>query len=1021
MEMSAATKAEVEHIAAVQDNPFIRNFGNENALNPRQETKDVNNTEEKTEDTQGSNGDTDQEQEYHVNSGFVNKLRSKFAELEKKRNSTVISFSRRSASVENLLNLNSHSQSSSREKFRHGSTSHLSVDDSRILSSSDISNVELRKKKAPSSPSNRSSYERPRSNELKTKADKPPFIKPPIVPKGKNVDFSSPNNLIRSVKPPVARRGSTESLRKQQRNSATSPTKIEHHDWKVAPDLEKIDTDNIVIIETTQPTSPSPREVNLQQTEESSNFRRVRPFKDKSNKDNKRENELPKPNTVSTFLSMFEKGKMPARPMLAWKQNFSPTRKGSDSDANSPRTSSPSVTPRSPLTKKLDDNVFTELTDAQEKTETSNENIFFKDTKDVSEVTLQNSNSIDLQNSSDFNVSNAVQNDTKADTNFFHSTNKTNFERTKHADKGITAEVEMVNPAVSDQVPSPSVQPGDLPVPLCMVFDSHSVAPIKKTMKLRNEKRHKMPKDTLALKHDKDQHKVKSPDTESKNIMSTAKEMKKTDFIEKNAASNENNENVSLASNIKPSQRKAKISPRKTKVFDSSNMVKVNREPPKIPSKNLNQASKENKATEKPKEVSIEIKDRESKKESSVSKPPRVSQNSKKETKHAFDKITNTSVSKVQNTPKNYDFPKNTFNDTSESISEPGKTTQRHGDSKTERPVSGVSSFVANRLKKSQEQNNGQQLKTSAMHLVNGSSPSPVPRKRPAPEIPTLPGSNNIEMDEDKSKLAPPPLPSTPEPALPKTNIDDIINRRNKTIKPMPKMVFDSSKMANKRKDPPKRKPPRKTLEEINTIHTNGVVPKLDLTSITNETNETEYQEGYIPTVIQPCPFKFIHAEVVPEKSPYKKTKKKKLKISFDDHATTTFEYAGEEAALEEYLKEHPQEREEALRQEEEINSDSVTLEQMNDDPTKDSPRLAEPDALRSNTVIGQPTGAFTNYKSKMQIDFQFGVPTESDDDVIYEPEPEHEVDPDSMQLLPADENELDTFSAEVSKADMLF
>ena len=57
-----------------------------------------------------------------------------------------------------------------------------------------------------------------------------------------------------------------------------------------------------------------------------------------------------------------------------------------------------------------------------------------------------------------------------------------------------------------------------------------------------------------------------------------------------------------------------------------------------------------------------------------------------------------------------------------------------------------------------------------------------------------------------------------------------------------------------------------------------------------------------------------------------------------------------------------------------------------------------------------------------MQIDFQFGVPTESsDDDIFLEPEPNHEVDPDSLQLLPADENELDAFSAEVSKADMLF
>lgn len=80
------------------------------------------------------------------------------------------------------------------------------------------------------------------------------------------------------------------------------------------------------------------------------------------------------------------------------------------------------------------------------------------------------------------------------------------------------------------------------------------------------------------------------------------------------------------------------------------------------------------------------------------------------------------------------------------------------------------------------------------------------------------------------------------------------------------------------------------------------------------------------------------------------------LKIAFDDHATTTFEYKGEEAALEEYLDRHPEEREEALQQEQESNSDSIAQEQ-NEEAVRESPRLPDTDALRSNTVIGQPTG----------------------------------------------------------------
>lgn len=1003
---------EVEHIAAVQDNPFVRNFGIDNAVQHRVEVRDIDGTKDKSNGRQdGTNEETEQEQEYHVNSGFVNKLRSKFAELESK-NQKVISLSRRSASVENLLSLGSHAREGSGERSRFGSASRSSADDTK---------VELRKKHMTSASSNRLSFEKPKKSELKTNYDKPPFIKPALAPKGKSLDFSRPNNVIRSVKAPVGRRSSTEAV-KQQRNSASSPTKIEHHDWKVAPDLEKIATDNIVIIESTTPSSP--RESKLEQipVDEKSDFRHVRPFRKKSLEENKKENELPKPNTVSTFLSMFEKGKRPVRPVQAWRKNLSPTRKNSGSDTSSPRTSSPGVTPRSPLTKALDDNVFT---DAQEKSEVSNENLLPKDTKDISEVVIKDSNTIALQNDRDFSDSKAVQNDTKIDTDFLHSKIKPNLERTKSIDEENEENFEISQSSVSDQV-TDGIQSSKIPTtPLCMIFDSTSVAPKKKTLKIRTEKHHKVhkvPKDTLALKHEKDHEKTKSPEVEDKGVILSPKEKKKTDFIEKNMISIDNNENVSNESNVKPSQRKAKISPRKTKIFDSSNMVKSNRDPPKIPSKNMSNATRESRTNEKPKQISVKIKDNENRNEGLISKPPRLSQNLKKETKTGLDKSTDGTVGNLQNSiniPKGYDFQKASARDLSNSVSEPESITLKPVTSTEEQPVTGVSSFVASRLKKSQEQSNGQQLKTSSMHLLNGSAPSPVPRKRPAPEIPQNLVPSDV-MDDEKNKSTPPPLPSTPEPELPKTNIDDIISRRNKTTKPMPKMVFDSSKIANKRKEPPKRKPPRKTLEEINKIHTNGVVPKLDLTSITDDTNETDYQEGYIPTVIQPCPFKFIGGEVIPEKSPYKKTNKvKQLKISFDDHATTTFEYAGEEAALESYLQEHPEEREEALKQEEEINS--IMEEVNNVDPTKDSPRRSEQDALKSNTVIGQPTGALINYKSKMQIDFQFGVPTESsDDDVSFEPEPEL-VDPDSLQLLPADENELETFSAEVNKADMLF
>lgn len=1013
-------ESDTEHISAVQDNPFVKNYGIDTVIHSRQGTKDNDTAERKctdrletksgeAENKMDKNDEAEPEQEYHVNSGFVNKLRSKFAELES-RNKKVISLSRKSASVENLLSLSSSSQAGYREKSRSGKASRSSADDTK---------VELRKKQSNLVSSNRSSFERPKSNEIRTKPDKPPLIKPPLAPKGKLTDFSRPNNVIRSVKPPVARRGSTEALRKQ-RSSDSSPTKIEHHDWKVAPDLQKIDTDNIVIIETTIPTSP--REATLQriQSEESTEVKHVRPLKDKSVDNSKKENELPKPNTVSSFLSLFEKGQKPVRPIQAWRKNLSPTRKSSGSDASSPRNASPGVTPRSPLTKAPDDNVFI---DAQGKSDSSIDNILFNDTKDVLEPLVQSSLAVSTEDNS--NSSSVFQNDTKTDVDTRLSHSK-HLERTQSLDEELKPEVE--DSTAQDKDISPRIESNIMPVtPLHMIFDSSSVAPKKKTVKLKNDKGHhvhKVPKDTLALKHDKEHYKVKSTSIESRGISLSPKDMKKTDFVERNAASIENNEDILMESNVKPSQRKAKVSPRKTKIFDSSNMLKANRDPPRIPSRNLSGVPKEIRAKEKAKQNS-DFEDKENKK-SIDSKLPRVTQNLKKETKNAFDKIANErSGSKVQsmiNTPKGYEFPKDEVNDSSNSMSGPDELTPKLTSETQDQPVTGLSTFVANRLKKSQEQN-GQQLKTSSMHLLNGSSPSPVPRKRQAPEIPKSSISNDVDMGDDKNKAGPPPLPATPEPELPKTNIDDIMSRRKKSAKPMPKMVFDSSKIANKRKEAPKRKPPRKTLEEINKVHTNGIhdIPKLDLSSITNDTNESEYQEGYIPTVIQPCPFKFVGGDIILEKSPYKKTKKVKtqLKISFDDHATTTFEYDREEAALEAYLDEHPEEREAALRQEEEVNS---VVDEVNDDPTKDSTRHSESETLKSNTVIGQPTGAFTNYKSKMQIDFQFGVPTESShDDILFEPESEHEVDPDSLQILPAQENELDAFSAEVSKADMLF
>ncbi|XP_053380621.1 uncharacterized protein LOC128546151 isoform X1 [Mercenaria mercenaria] len=158
--------------------------------------------------------------------------------------------------------------------------------------------------------------------------------------------------------------------------------------------------------------------------------------------------------------------------------------------------------------------------------------------------------------------------------------------------------------------------------------------------------------------------------------------------------------------------------------------------------------------------------------------------------------------------------------------------------------------------------------------------------------------------------------------------------------------------------------------------------------------------------------------ETIPSEEIPDTESKVQVKISFDDHATTTFEYEGEEAALETYLEEHPDEKEEA----ESVNIVNGVTETSDAHLMNDSPAVPlEPEThMKSNTVLGTSGGGLTSYKSKIQTqDFQFGMSPEPE--VTYSmPELEQE-EPESIDLLPADDNELDAFSAEVDKADMLF
>jgi hypothetical protein len=402
--------------------------------------------------------------------------------------------------------------------------------------------------------------------------------------------------------------------------------------------------------------------------------------------------------------------------------------------------------------------------------------------------------------------------------------------------------------------------------------NKHSVANDAVELRLKHDrKKHGIPKDTVELKHEADQRKR---DSLLENQVSPTLE------LEEITERNDSSEDAVSKSDTKLSNRTfGNISPRKTEIFDSSNIIKKDKETPNTPLSPVENVPSFMFSSNVPKEVSIDIKDADGPKPSdennvevamdiSPVKPLKTDEKQVGGLTEIKPKIEHNLKPK----PRMFKVKEQNFMK-AETLSE-AKPTVTNTSNDSEAPITGMSSFLANRLKKQQEQEN--QLKTSSVHLANGSSPSPVPRKRQAPERPV---SNGPSKDIEKPA---PPLPDTPEPALPKTNDDNIVRpSKKKTAQPATKMVFDSSKIASKRKEPPKRKPPRKTVDQLNKdSSSNGFsVPKLDLTSITDDKQESAYQEGYIPTIIHPCPFKFLGAEVVFEKSPFRKTSKNAKKV----------------------------------------------------------------------------------------------------------------------------------------------
>lgn len=210
----------------------------------------------------------------------------------------------------------------------------------------------------------------------------------------------------------------------------------------------------------------------------------------------------------------------------------------------------------------------------------------------------------------------------------------------------------------------------------------------------------------------------------------------------------------------------------------------------------------------------------------------------------------------------------------------------------------------------------------------------------------------------------------------------------------------------------------RVTINDISPTKRSGALEPLtplDLSSITNN-DIVEYQEGYIPTKIGPCKIQFIGADVKLERSCIAKTKTKKHKVCFRDSLSTLHDYPSEELMLEDYLEEHPEERQLLLDSHgfAEGNAESTDDGSESDDT---SPNLH--DGMMSNMALSS-SGGLSTYRSKYQMDYEFGMQLEEHQPPPPPPPVEDTREVDIMQLRPADEKDLNSWS-ESSSSDILF
>ncbi|KAK7094967.1 proteoglycan 4-like [Littorina saxatilis] len=319
----------------------------------------------------------------------------------------------------------------------------------------------------------------------------------------------------------------------------------------------------------------------------------------------------------------------------------------------------------------------------------------------------------------------------------------------------------------------------------------------------------------------------------------------------------------------------------------------------------------------------------------------------------------------------------------------------------TDAPIRGIPTIIANRMKQN-SQNQSQNTDAGQTGLPGELFGVRLGKTRhgedPADEAEEIP----------RKRLHPAPEKTEKDPAV--SEIENQIASVRRKMEHQKKKnqsgvskVFDSSQLKKKPKDQSRANPG---------------VPRLDLSGITaDESGDAGRVGGYrvTPRDIKPCNIEVVGGNVSVGRNLLVKQRKAKINIRFHEVLVETFEYPSEETVLDNWMKQHP--------------NDVLVLEEVvypaesSDDPDiLDTPRGGGgglESELRSNTSLAH-SGNLQSYRGKYQQEYELGAiltQPEKPSEPQREPEP---VDPDSMQLRPADEDDTQTWSNDTS-SDLLF